>query len=139
MKVQLSWQGDMHLEGMNEAGNITSFDSHGTDEMPQQAATPMEIMLQSMAACSMMDVLSILSKKRKVITGLDIRVDAQRAETHPRVFTAVHLEYILISPDAEIRDLERAVELSQSTYCSASAMFRNAGCAITTVCTLQRP
>jgi putative redox protein len=57
-------------------------------------------------------------------------MDAVRADTHPRVLTEVHLKFILNSPDTEMKDLERAVEISQTTYCGASAMFQKSGCKV---------
>jgi putative redox protein len=94
----------------------------------------MEIMLQAMGSCSMMDVIAILEKKRKTITALHVDIDTDRASDHPRIFTAVRLHYTLISPDAELKDLERSVELSQQTYCSASAMFQKSGCDVSWTC-----
>lgn len=131
MKALVEWKGGMVLEGKNAEGMSTFFDSHHS---AQEYATPMEIMLQAMASCSIMDVISILEKKRKTIIALNVEVDSDRAENHPKVFTAVRLKYSLISPDAELKDLERSVELSQHSYCSASAMFQKAGCAVSWIC-----
>jgi putative redox protein len=134
MKAQVEWKGGMLLEGSNSEGMSTMFDSH---HPAQKHGTPMEIMLQAMASCSMMDVISILEKKRKTIVALHVDVDSDRAQEHPKVFTAVRLHYTLISPDAELKDLERSVELSQQSYCSASAMFQQAGCAVSWTCEIK--
>jgi putative redox protein len=83
----------------------------------------MEIMLESLGACSMMDVAAIIRKKRKQITKLEAKINAERTEQHPKVFTKVNIN-ITYSPDAELKDLERAVELSQSTYCSVLLCLR---------------
>ena len=131
MKAHVEWKGGMLLEGKNAEGMSTFFDSHHAE---QRYGTPMEIMLQAMASCSIMDVLSILEKKRKTITALHVEVDSDRSDGHPKVFTAVRLRYTLISPDAELKDLERSVELSQHSYCSASAMFQKAGCEVSWIC-----
>lgn len=131
MKAQVEWKGGMLLEGKNAEGMSTYFDSHHAE---QCYGTPMEIMLQAMASCSIMDVISILEKKRKTITALHVEVDSDRYDGHPKVFTAVRLRYTLISPDAELKDLERSVELSQHSYCSASAMFQKAGCEVSWTC-----
>ena len=131
MKAQLEWKGAFEIEGSNAQGVKTIFDNHNDH---QKGGTPMEIMLQSMAACSVMDILSILQKKRKTIEGLHVDIQSERAEEHPKVFTKVHLVFTLISPDAELKDLERSVELSQTTYCSASAMFQRSGCEVTSEC-----
>jgi putative redox protein len=131
MKAHVEWKGGMLLEGKNAEGMSTFFDSHHAE---QRYGTPMEIMLQAMASCSIMDVISILEKKRKTITALHVEVDSDRSDGHPKVFTAVRLHYTLISPDAELKDLERSVELSQHSYCSASAMFQKAGCEVSWIC-----
>lgn len=131
MKASIDWKGGMLLEGKNAEGMSTYFDTHHPE---QKHGTPMEIMLQAMGSCSMMDVIAILEKKRKTITALHVDIDTDRASDHPRIFTAVRLHYTLISPDAELKDLERSVELSQQTYCSASAMFQKSGCAVSWTC-----
>ena len=100
MKAHVEWKGGMLLEGKNAEGMSTFFDSHHAE---QRYGTPMEIMLQAMASCSIMDVISILEKKRKTITALHVEVDSDRSDGHPKVFTAVRLRYTLISPDAELR------------------------------------
>jgi putative redox protein len=136
MKISVDWKGGMCLEGHNSEQKSTVFDSHSSENYVSIAATPMEIMLQSMAACSMMDVLSILEKKRKNITSLHVEVIGDRADEHPKVFTSVLLKFYLKSTDAELKDIERSVELSQQTYCSAAAMFKRSGCDVKTECYL---
>jgi len=136
MKISVDWKGGMCLEGHNSEQKSTVFDSHSSENYVSKAATPMEIMLQSMAACSMMDVLSILEKKRKNITSLHVEVIGDRADEHPKVFTSVLLKFYLKSTDAELKDIERSVELSQQTYCSAAAMFKRSGCEVKTECYL---
>ena len=126
----------MRIIGSNKKNQETVFDTVAEAGGTDTAATPMEIMLQAMASCSIMDTVSILRKKRRQIGGLNVFVEGTRAEEHPKVFTKVHLIYELKSPDAEMKDLERAVELSQEKYCSASAMFRLSGCQVTTECRL---
>lgn len=130
MKVTLEFQEKMHLVGKNKDGYETHFDSKA-DNGDGNHATPMEILLEAMAACSFMDVVSILRKKRKTIEELKVEVEGERTDTHPKVFKKAHLTYYLKSPDAAIGDLERSVELSQDRYCGASAMFKNSGCEVT--------
>ena len=136
MNITVDWKGGMCLEGHNSEQKNTLFDSHSSENYVSKAATPMEIMLQSMAACSMMDVLSILEKKRKHIISLHVEVSGNRADEHPKVFTSVLLKFFVKSTDAELKDIERSVELSQQTYCSAAAMFKRSGCDVKTECYL---
>ena len=131
MKAELRLERNMRFIGKNMDGHETVFDTVPAVGGENSAPTPMEIMLQGLAACSSMDVLSILRKKRKQIDDYWVEVDSQRAEEHPKVFLKAHLVYNLKSPDAEEKDLIRAIELSQDKYCSISAMFRAAGCEVT--------
>ncbi len=131
MKAEVRLDRNMRLIGKNIDGLETIFDAVPAAGGENTAATPMEIMLQSLAGCSSMDVVSILRKKRKQIDEFWVDIEGERAEIHPKVFKTVHMTYNLKSPDAEEKDLIRAVELSQDKYCGASAMFKLAGCKVT--------
>jgi len=130
MHTSVTFHQAMPLVGMGKDGHETLFDTspefHGTGS----ASSPMEVVLQSLAACSMMDIISILKKKRRDVVFLAAEVDAERAEDHPKVFTAITIRYRLESPDCPLADFERAVSLSMEKYCSVSAMLRAAGCGI---------
>ncbi len=136
MEVNLKLNRKMQITGINDLGLETVFDTHPSAGGDDVAPTPMEIMLESLGACSMMDIAAIIRKKRKQITKLEANINAERAEQHPKVFTKVFIKYKLTSPDADIKDLERAVELSQTTYCSVSAMFQRSGCEVKWDCEL---
>ena len=130
MKVELELERNMRIIGRDPKGHLTYFDT--TDAGGDGTATsPMSAMLQSLGACTFMDVVSILRKKRKTIDSMKIEIEAERAETHPKVFTKVHLKYILNSPDASIDDFDSAIKLSEEKYCSVSAMFQRSGCEVT--------
>lgn len=137
MTVSVTWLDGHRLEGTNDDGIVTAFDSHPEHGKPF-GASPMSVMLQSLPACSAMDVLDIIRKKRKTVSAFRIGVQADRADEHPRIYSSVHLQYMLTSDDATLNDLNRAIELSQEKYCSVSAMFRLSGCAITWTAELRR-
>ncbi|MBX6770496.1 MAG: OsmC family protein [Chloroflexi bacterium] len=84
---------------------------------------PLELMLLALGGCTGMDVISILRKMRQEVTAYEVRLQGSRAETHPRVFTAITVEHVVrghaVSPEA----VRRAVELSATRYCPASAML----------------
>ncbi len=130
MHVSVTFRESMPLRGSNRAGHTTLFDTspefYGTGTAP----SPIEMVLQSLAACSMMDVISILKKKRRDPGALIVEVDADRAAEHPKVFTAVRMLFRLESSDCPLSDLQRAVSLSIEKYCSVSAMLRQSGCHI---------
>jgi len=139
MEINLRLDRNMRIIGTNELGLDTVFDTHPSSGGEDTAATPMEILLEAMAACSFMDVVSIIRKKRKDVIGLDVKAVAVRATVHPTVLTEVHLTYTLTSSDAEQSELDRAVELSQKTYCGASAMFQRSGCKVTWDTVIKKP
>ena len=84
---------------------------------------PMELLAIGLAGCTAMDVISILNKKKQDVHDFEVRVHADRAEEHPRVFTHLTIEYIVSGKDLDRAAVERAVELSETKYCSAQAMF----------------
>jgi putative redox protein len=85
---------------------------------------PLELLLVGLGGCTGMDVISILEKKRQNITSFEIRIDGERAVDHPRVYTAITLEYVFGGTNIDPAALERAVSLSEEKYCSAMAMLR---------------
>jgi putative redox protein len=87
---------------------------------------PLELLAVGLAGCTAMDVISILAKKRQVVTAFEVRVHADQADEHPRSFTQVLLEYLVTGRGVERAAVERAVELSETKYCPAQAMLRPA-------------
>jgi putative redox protein len=87
---------------------------------------PKELVLMALGGCTGSDVVSILQKKRVPLKDFRINLTAQTAEEHPQVFTAIHVEYVLVGDDINTADVERAIELSTTKYCSVSAMLRPA-------------
>ena len=83
----------------------------------------MEMILLGLAGCTAMDVISILQKKRQDVTAFEIRVHADRAEEHPRVFTHIVLEYVVTGRHVEIDAVKRSIDLSLEKYCSVHAML----------------
>jgi len=88
--------------------------------------SPKELLLLSLAGCTASDVASILKKKRVNFNNFEINVIADAMEEHPKVFTKIDLEYVIYGTDVQAKDVERAIELSQSTYCSVTAMLKKA-------------
>ena len=84
---------------------------------------PLELMLLGTAGCTAMDVLSILRKKRQAVHDCKITISAERAESHPKVFTKIHVHFTVIGEGVKEAAVERAIELSHTKYCSAYAML----------------
>ncbi len=87
---------------------------------------PKELLLLSLAGCTASDVVSILQKKRVKLDDFEINISAKMTEEHPKVFTKIDLEYVFYGQDIKAKDVERAIELSQTTYCGATAMLKKA-------------
>jgi putative redox protein len=130
MKAKLELEKGMRLVGLNEAGLKTYFDTHPEVGGEDSAPTPLEVVLQALAGCTAMDVLSMLRKRKKNIEYFSIELDAERAFEHPKVFTKINLIYLLKSPDANIDEFKHIISLSQDKYCSVSSMIKKSGCEI---------
>jgi putative redox protein len=88
------------------------------------ASRPMELVLMGIAGCATMDILAILKKKRIDIQDFDLKVDAERAEEHPQVFTEINFHYTFKGKDIKGKDVDRAIELTDEKYCGATAMIK---------------
>lgn len=89
----------------------------GSDSAPR----PTELVLMGLGGCTGMDVISILRKKRQEVKGFEIVVRAKRADSHPKKFTDIHIEYIVRGKDISEEAVKRAVQLSMDRYCSVKA------------------
>jgi len=85
---------------------------------------PKELVLFALAGCTASDVVSILKKKRVPLQGFEMNLAGREAEEHPKVFTDIHVEFVFYGEDINPADVERAIELSTTKYCSVSAMLR---------------
>jgi putative redox protein len=87
---------------------------------------PKELILLALAGCTGSDVAVILQKKKINLDGFEINISADVQETHPQVFTKIHLEYLFYGNEIPKEAVERAIELSMNTYCSVTAMLQKA-------------
>lgn len=119
----VTWEGKRHFTARTPDGREARFDTPESHGGEGTAPTPMEAVLHALAGCAAVDVVSILEKMRQPITGLHVEIDADRAEDHPRVYTAVRMRFV-ISGDVSPEKADRAVSLSEERFCSVSAMLR---------------
>lgn len=123
MKIELERINDaVYLEARNESGNIVHMD--GSPDIGGQGlgARPMEVVLMALAGCTSMDMLSMLEKMREEVKAYKVVVNADRADDHPKVFTKIHVHYILQGQLGE-KNVERAIQLSMDKYCSVTHML----------------
>jgi putative redox protein len=88
---------------------------------------PLELVLVGLAGCTAMDVISILEKKRQQVTAFEVKAHGDQADEHPRSLTRFEIDYIVTGKGIDREAVERAVELSQTKYCSVAATVRKAG------------
>ena len=126
MEVKAVWNGKMSFEGSVSSGFKLPMDTSTESGGEDNGFRPMELLLVGLAGCTAMDVISILKKKRQEVTDFEVRVHGERATEHPKIFTDIHLEYVVTGKSIEREAVERAVELSEEKYCSAQAMLNKA-------------
>lgn len=84
---------------------------------------PMELLLMGTGACSAIDVVHILRKARQTVARCVVEMDSDRAPDDPKVFTRIHIHFIVTGKGIASAHVERAIKLSQEKYCSATAMM----------------
>jgi putative redox protein len=119
MKANLSWIGGLAFVGHSETGHKVVLDGDREGGAP----TPMEMVLMSAGSCSAIDVVSILEKAKQAVTHVDVELSAERADTVPKVFTQIHLHFIVTGDEVGEKHVERAVKLSADKYCSVAKML----------------
>ena len=124
MNATIRWTREMQFTGTGDAGAAITMDARQEHGGQGTGPSPMETVLLALGGCTGMDVIDVLKKMRAPIDGLEIRITAERAEEHPRVFTRIALEYVFTGAELRPDQVTRAVELSQTRYCSVSAMLR---------------
>jgi putative redox protein len=123
MDAKAIWQGKMAFTGSADTGFEIPLDAAEAVGGENGGSRPMELIAIGLAGCTAMDVISILKKKRQEITGFDVQVHAERADSHPKVFTKAVIEYNVSGHNVNEAAVVRAIELSASRYCPAQAMF----------------
>jgi len=126
MGAKVIWKSGFSFTGSADSGFElplgVSSEAGGADD----GFRPMELLLVGLAGCTAMDVISILEKKRQQVTAFEVKTQGQRAADHPRIFTDIEIEYIVTGHNIDPAAVQRAVELSESKYCSAQAMLSKA-------------
>lgn len=126
MDATLTLQDEMHFTAVANSGYVVHVDTKAPEGQVSRGASPMELLMISLAGCTAMDVISILRKKRQNVTGFEVRIHGDRATDHPKVFTDFELEYVVSGVDVDPAAVERSIQLSTETYCSAHAMLEKA-------------
>ena len=123
MKTKIKWMQDVSFKGSSESGHEVVLD--GPEELGGKGLgmRPMEMMLIGMGGCTSFDVVTILKRSRQQITGCIAEIEGTRADEIPKVFTNIHIHFLIKGIDLQEKVVERAIELSANKYCSASIML----------------
>jgi putative redox protein len=118
-EAKVTWVEDRRFVGQSSSGHALVVDGSANKLGP----SPMELVLMGLVGCTAYDVVSILEKKRQVVTGLEVSARAERAEDPPRVYTEIQVEYVVRGRDIQAKAVKDAIRLSKEKYCSASIML----------------
>ena len=123
MKAKIKWMQDVSFKGSSDSGHEVILDGPKELGGKDLGMRPMEMMLIGMGGCTSFDVVTILKRSRQQITGCIAEIEATRADEIPKVFTSIHIHFLIKGIDLQEKAVERAVELSANKYCSASIML----------------
>ena len=123
MKAYVKWIEDRNFLGESDSGHAVVMGSKGGKTGVAIAPTPMELILMGLGGCTSYDVVHILERGREAVTDCALDIDAERAEEDPKVFTKIHLHFVVTGRKLNAAKVERAIALSAEKYCSASAML----------------
>lgn len=130
MQVEITWDGNAKFVGHSGSGHSVVMDGppdHGGENLGPR---PMEMLLLGLGGCSSFDVVNILKRSRQDVTDCVTRIEAERADAVPAVFTRIHLQFVVSGRNLKESAVKRAVEMSAEKYCSASIMLERGGVAI---------
>ena len=131
MNATITWKGKVQFSAIADSGHEIAIDGPPDLGGEETGVRPMELMLLGLGGCSSFDVVNILTKGREHITDCVTQITATRAEADPKVFTDIHLHFVISGQNLNERKIARAIGLSAEKYCSASIMLQRAGVDIT--------
>lgn len=123
MKARVKWVEDVQFVG--ESGTKHSLIMDGPENLGGHGTgmRPMELLLLGLGGCTSFDVVEMLKKSRQNIVDCVVEIDGQRSESIPKIFTDIHIHYIISGSNIKEAQVKRAIELSSEKYCSASLML----------------
>ena len=119
MIASVKWVGEELFIGTSQSDHTIVLDANGGKLAP----SPLESILISLGACSSVDVVSILGKTRQKVTGCKVDILATRVESVPKLFSDIHLHFVITGHDVAEKHVAKAVSLSADKYCSVALML----------------
>ena len=123
MKARIKWVQDATFVGESGSGHALVMDGPPESGGRNLGVRPMEMLLIGMGGCTAFDVVDILKKSRQDVSDCVVELQAERAAEVPRIFTKIHVHFIVTGKGLKEAHVKRAVELSAEKYCSASIML----------------
>jgi len=123
MKAALQWVNGVCFLGESGSGHAVVMDGAPEGGGRNLGPRPMELLLLGTAGCASYDVITILKKSRQDVRDCRVEISSERAEQEPKVFTRIHLHFILVGRALKPEAVARAIHLSAEKYCSASIML----------------
>lgn len=123
MKTRVKWIEGIAFMGETESCHAVVMDGSPAAGGRNLGPRPMEMLLLGAGGCTSIDVISILEKSRQKVTDCYVDITAERAEDHPKVFTKIHMHFVVTGRDIKPEVVARAIKLSAEKYCSASIML----------------
>ncbi len=123
MKVAVEWNGEVAFTGATETGHKVAMDGPPEHGGRNLGPRPTELVLMGLGGCTSFDVVHVLRKGRADVRSCTTRIEADRAEEDPKVFTRIHVHFVISGRDLKEAAVERAIRLSADKYCSVSIML----------------
>ncbi|MCP5158591.1 MAG: OsmC family protein [Gammaproteobacteria bacterium] len=123
MKTRVIWLEDMTYVAQSPSGHALVMDGPPELGGHNLGPRPMEMLLMGMGGCTAIDVVNILRKARQDLHGCEVQLEAERADSEPKVFTQIRVHFIFTGQNLSTKQIERAIHLSAEKYCSASIML----------------
>ena len=123
MNISVNWVDGMLMVGKSHSGHSITMDGPIEIGGENLGVRPMEMLLLGVAGCTMIDVVTTLQKMRQDLSHCETRISAERANEHPKVFTDIHIQFIVKGKDLDSKKVDKAITLSAEKYCSASIML----------------
>ncbi|MGU1231646.1 OsmC family protein [Pseudomonas aeruginosa] len=131
MKARIQWAGEAMFLGESGSGHVVVMDGPPDHGGRNLGVRPMEMVLIGLGGCTNFDVVSILKKACQPVESCEAFLEAERADEEPKVFTKIHVHFVVKGRGLKEAQVKRAVELSAEKYCSASIMLGRGGVEIT--------
>ncbi len=123
MKARIKWVENVAFMAESESGHVFVMDGAPEGGGRNLGPRPMEVVLMGTGACTAYDVVTILRKARQSVSDCQVQIEAERAADDPKVFTRIHMHFVVTGRGVKPAQVERAIGLSAEKYCSASIML----------------